>query len=294
MNQEYRDLTCTEKKFISTNISYLNRYLDKLNLIKEEDIMETFYQGDRYRKYITNAGSRYTKKTQSKNAQQIEISKQDGEKLFFMTNRFIKKKRRNYQDANYQIHVDAFERPNTFIMITVSGDNLERYNVPKGFVDITNLDEFEDENILNGAIKETNIILEGTDAIGKSETIKRLLLEGIICKDRESSVISANMLFDIPMEVRTSKYLEFLKESKDILIFLINNDKEELLRRVHLRDSISDFDLETYEYNQLYKQTYEYMQQQDMLEEKLYMVDCTGLNIEEQVSQVRKVIKRHA
>ena len=137
---------------------------------------------------------------------------------------------------------ESFDDPNKFTMIEVSNGNLDEYKIPKGFVEVTNIDKYQNKEIYNGSIKNTGIIIEGTDAVGKSETIKRLLLEGIICKDRESRVISANMLFDIPMEERAKKYEEFLINNNDLVIFLINNDKEELLRRVHQRNEICEFE----------------------------------------------------
>ena len=55
------------------------------------------------------------------------------------------------------------------------------------------------------------IIIEGTDGVGKSTTIKRLAKNNIICQDRSRNVISKYMLFDISMENRVNKYFEYLK-----------------------------------------------------------------------------------
>lgn len=291
MQMKYGLLDNTERKFISTNIIYLNKYLDKLTLNDEVTIIQTFYNGYKYRKYIIKEGINYTKCLKKENISKInKISKLEFDNILKETNKFIKKRRRIYTDGVYEISVDDFEIPNYFTLVEVSGKNLDNYTIPKGFVEVTNVEGFENKNIYDGFIKKTNVIIEGTDGVGKSETIKRLLLDGFICKDRESSIVSANMLFDIPMEERANKYLQFLNENNDILIFLINNDKEELLRRVRSRDKISDFDLDTYEYNQLYKDTYEYMRDNNMLEEKLYMIDCTNLNIDEQVQKVKTLI----
>ena len=102
------------------------------------------------------------------------------------------------------------------------------------------------------------------------------------------------MVFDIPMQIRAQKYNEFLKGTTDLIIFLINNDKKELLRRVHLRKEVSSFDLKTYEYNLLYRQTYEYMKEHHMLQNKLFLIDCTGLDIAKQVEKVKEVINKYA
>ena len=138
------------------------------------------------------------------------------------------------------------------------------------------------------------IIIEGTDGVGKSTTIKRLAKNNIICQDRSRNVISKYMIFDISMENRTKKYFEYLKNNNCLIIFLINNDKNELMRRIYSRNEINDFDMQAYEYNLLYKETYEYMKKHNMLLKKLYMIDVTNLNIEEQTNKVKKLIKERS
>lgn len=134
------------------------------------------------------------------------------------------------------------------------------------------------------------IILEGTDGVGKTTTINALKKDNISCQDRSKDIFSKYMLFDIDMKERTRHYYDYLKNNDCIVIFLINNDKEELMRRIYSREKISDFDLQAYEYNQLYKETYNYMSKYDMLCGKLFLVDVTGLNVEEQIQKVKDVI----
>ena len=134
------------------------------------------------------------------------------------------------------------------------------------------------------------IIIEGTDGVGKTSTIERLAKDKIFCQDRSKDMISKYMLFDISTEDRAKKYYEYLQNNDCIIIILINNDKEELMRRIHSREKISDFDLQAYEYNQLYKETYNYMKQKELLSDKLFMVDVTGLNLNDQVKKVKKII----
>lgn len=134
------------------------------------------------------------------------------------------------------------------------------------------------------------IILEGTDGVGKTITIQKLKEQGIICQDRSRDIISKYMLFTFTMAERVKVYDEYLKNTDDIVIFLINNDKDELMKRIYARDVISDFDLEAFEYNQLYVDTYNYMKEHNMLHGKLFLVDCTNLTLEEQVEKVKQVI----
>ncbi len=136
------------------------------------------------------------------------------------------------------------------------------------------------------------IYLEGTDGVGKTSTIECLKQKGIICQDRNKEVISKNMLFEIPMKERVNKYEKYLIKNNDIIIILINNSEEELMRRINSRKVISDFDLDAFKYNKLYLDTYNYMKDNNMLHNKLYLVDCTNLNLEEQVNKVEEVIKK--
>ena len=63
------------------------------------------------------------------------------------------------------------------------------------------------------------------------------------------------------------------------------------MKRIYSREKISKFDLQAYEYNVLYKKTYEYMKENNMLLNKLFIVDVTGLNLENQVEKVKKLIQ---
>lgn len=134
-------------------------------------------------------------------------------------------------------------------------------------------------------------ILEGTDGVGKSSTIKELLKDGIICDDRSRDIISKYMLFDVDMEVRAKKYEEFFKTSNAKVIFMINNNEKEIMRRIYSREKISEYDKNANAYNKLYLDTYNYMVKHNMTHNKLILVDCTNLTFEEQVNKIKETIK---
>ncbi len=131
------------------------------------------------------------------------------------------------------------------------------------------------------------IVLEGTDAVGKTSVINNLKDYQLYDRDKK---ICRLFDFDISLIDRVNKLKEYIKEKKDYIIFLINNDKEELERRVNLRKTIDEYDKYTYLYNLLYLETYLYMEQNDLLCDKLFMVDCTGLSLEEQTNKVKKIL----
>ena len=138
---------------------------------------------------------------------------------------------------------------------------------------------------------DNKIILEGTDGVGKSSTIKALKIYGINCQDRSKDVISKYMLFDVDMKTRAKKYEQYLLESEDIVIFLINNNKEEITKRIYSRAKISEFDKRANEYNSLYLDTYNYMKKNCITHNKLFLIDCTNLDFNEQVRKIKQLIE---
>ncbi len=136
----------------------------------------------------------------------------------------------------------------------------------------------------------TEIILEGTDAVGKSSVAAALLEEGIAVRDRSRDVISKYMLFDVDMRTRVSVYSEFLKKNDVLVIFLVNNDGNEIMRRVYSRERISEFDKHADEYNRLYLDTYRVMEAQGLTQGRLLLADCTGLTLREEIDMIRRII----
>ncbi len=136
------------------------------------------------------------------------------------------------------------------------------------------------------------VFLEGTDAVGKTTTIEYLKKDNIICFDRNKEMISKYMLDKYSTETRALKYQEYLKKNDCIIIFLVNNNYEELARRINARRKINRFDLEFRKYNEMYKETYEYMKKNKMLENKLFLLDVTDLSMEKQKEKVHDLICR--
>ena len=97
--------------------------------------------------------------------------------------------------------------------------------------------------------------------------------------------------FDISLIDRVKKIKEYIKYN-NYIIFLVNNDKEELERRIKLRNTIDEYDKYTYLYNLLYLETFLYMEKNNLLNNKLFMVNCTGLSIEEQTEKVKNIVHK--
>lgn len=136
----------------------------------------------------------------------------------------------------------------------------------------------------------TKYIIEGADGVGKTEVVRRLNAENIYCQDRCKKVISKYMVFDISIYDRVHIYYSKCLNKDCKVIFLINNDEIELLKRIHNRKIIDEYDLMTNEFNRLYLETYKYIKTLDVLKDMFYIIDVTNLSIEEQTNKVKNLI----
>lgn len=282
-----------ERKFIPTKKEYLEKYLAGMEEIEEYELTQTYKNGYKYRRYNDDGNCKYTVNNKmSKITDVRESNEEEFLKVLKENGKAIRKIRKYYNDGPYEIDVDYFIEPIQMIMVEVSTDKapLNDYAPPKGFVEVSNTKVYENYGIYNNSIKSVGTIIEGTDGVGKSATIEKLIEKGIICQDRCMDVISRNMLFDTDMDKRANIYQEYLKNIHKKIIFLVNNSKEELESRINKREVLSQYDEEAYKYNQLYLDTYNYMKDRKMTENQLYLVDCTGLTLEEQVSKVEEII----
>ena len=137
------------------------------------------------------------------------------------------------------------------------------------------------------------IILEGTDAVGKTTAKEMLFRDGITCEDRSIDVISKYMLFDVDMATRAEKYCEFLKNNNVTVIFMVNHNNAEIMRRVYSRGHVSEFDKLADKYNALYYDTYLYMKERGLTKDKLLLLDCTHLSVKETVCALKEIITQN-
>lgn len=131
------------------------------------------------------------------------------------------------------------------------------------------------------------IILEGTDAVGKTSVINNLSDYKLFDRDKN---ICGLFDFNVSLVDRANKFKKYLDSNENYVIFLVNNDKDELERRIQLRETVDEYDKYAYLYNLLYLETYLYMKQKNLLSNKLFMVDCTGLQLKEEIKKVKKLI----
>ena len=156
----------------------------------------------------------------------------------------------------------------------------------KTLVDVTNNSFYLDENI--SKIKNKYIYLEGTDGVGKTTIIVNLINKGYFLYDR-NKIISDYMLFNIDDITRNNVYYNYLANNNINIVFLVNNDKEELNRRIKSKEKISIFDKYSYEYNMLYTKCFNQLSYSYKLN-NLQMIDLTGLSIDEQTKKIIELI----
>ena len=284
-----------ERKFIPTKMEYLEKYLNGMDCIEEYILTQTYLNGFKYREYNDGGVFKYTRN--NKMSKITDVKEISSKKFYDVLKKndykCVRKIRKYYIDGDYEIDADYFIEPIRMVMIEVSSTKpLEDYVPPKGFLEVSNTKTFENYGIYNGMVKANRTIIEGTDGVGKTETIKKLLEDGIICQDRLVEVVSKNMFFDIDMDIRAKRIEDYLINNNNDIIILINNDKEELEKRIRMREVLSEYDLEAFRYNQLYLDTFNYMKENKMLHNKMFLVDCTHLTIDEQVREVKKIIER--
>jgi thymidylate kinase len=169
------------------------------------------------------------------------------------------------------------------------------------------------------ATRKITVVIEGTDGVGKSTVIKALeqyfgnhtiterkqtdenpvKLEFEFL-DRETTTISASMLFTVRMKDRIERIKKYLDNNRDtFVLFLVNEDANELLRRIETRDKpVSDFDREAPAYNLLYMSTFREMKCHNMVNHQIAMIDVTDDDItteqESTISAVKHMLSLRA
>ena len=223
------NLNNIERKFIPVRKSNLEKYIKGLTKVESYKITQFYNSNYKYRKFEDSVDTKYTRSQKKGDITCVEEI-EENEFLKNMVEQVIIKNKSKYIFGEYIIEIDNFSKPVQFTMIEVSTNTgrLEDYIPEKTFVEVTNNPIYANKNIAKGSIKRTNVIIEGTDAVGKTTAIEKLLADGIVCQDRCEEVISKNMLFDISNEERSQKiYKEyFSKPNSNTIIFLVNFDED--------------------------------------------------------------------
>jgi len=293
MNLKVGAINNVEKKFVVVRHDGLDSFLSNLELCDEYLITQFYYDGYKYREIkYSDSDIKYTKSI--KNGEITHVTQIDSKTyndVKKLISRLIIKHRKTYEYNGFNIDVDEFILPCKFIMVEVSSKmvDLNSFEAIKGTIEVTDNIKFKNANIINGSVTDSNTYLEGTDGVGKTTIIKKLLNEGIICYDRDFG-ISNYMLKGISLSERIARYSIYLKNVDHNIVFLVNNDKNEIMRRVYSRSNISEFDRDANIYNDMYNETFYKLEESGLLNGKLFRVDCTHKSVDSEVDMVKEII----
>jgi len=221
-----------ERKFIPTKKEYLEKYLNGLEKIEKYELLQTYKDGYKYRRYNDNGEMKYTRNNKMvKTTEVIEISKEDFDKVIKKTSNWVRKIRKYYVDGLFEIDVDYFLEPIEMVMVEVSSfqKELGDYVAPKGFVEVSGNKRFENYGIYNGLIKSNRLILEGTDGVGKSVTIERLLdmnVEKYLLSSALTGIISQRLAKSLCPKCRVRR--KTTPYEKKVFRLSLNKDIEEI------------------------------------------------------------------
>lgn len=194
-----------------------------------------------------------------------------------------KKVRKNIYQNFFTISIEDI----TLIYITQS----EKYLIHNDFIEVTNNERYSILNILAGFVTSTNLVVEGSDGVGKSTLVANLAQLGILCQDRAVKEITKMMKPHIDEQQRVltvSKYLEDNSNCK--VVFLYMSNESELYKRIYSRKIISEYDKNTIIFQRLYVDTYLKLSQ---IYNNIYLVDCFGKTQADMVNDVLRVIKEN-
>ena len=155
------------------------------------------------------------------------------------------------------------------------------------FINVTQNKLYLLENVLKGSLKQTNIVIEGADGVGKSTLVAELAYKGYITQDRAVNEVTRKMREEIPKEDRIQGVKEYLEMDKNRqLVFLYLFDENVLKQRIESRKNISEYDKKALIFQRLYLDTYNGLKSFS----NIYIIDCLGKTPAELVKEIENLI----
>jgi len=155
------------------------------------------------------------------------------------------------------------------------------------FIDVTQNSLYELKSILDGSLKQTNMVIEGADGVGKSTLVTELAYKGYITQDRAVKEVTRKMREEIPKKHRIEDVKKYLEEDINRkLIFLYLSDENVLKQRIESRENISEYDKKALIFQRLYLDTYNELKDFS----NIYIIDCLGKTPTELVKEIERLI----
>ncbi len=155
------------------------------------------------------------------------------------------------------------------------------------FIDVTQNPLYDEESILAGHVKKVNLVIEGSDGVGKSTLVSDLANQGILCQDRAVREITQKMRMEISEDERLASVQNYLRQNKNRkVVFLYLSNEALLMQRVYARGVVSSYDKQTVNFQRLYVETYQKLREN----ENLFLVDGFLKSRERMVEEIIKIL----
>lgn len=155
------------------------------------------------------------------------------------------------------------------------------------FIDITDNEKFTLSNIATGKIYNANLVIEGSDGVGKSTLVANLAQRGILCQDRAVNEITKKMKPEIGTLERVLSVEQFLTQDlQRKLVFIYMSDEKELEARIQKRGMVSKYDKQALRFQQLYLDTYRRFENYP----NIYLIDCLNKSRDDMVNEILYIL----
>ncbi len=153
----------------------------------------------------------------------------------------------------------------------------------KNLLEVTGNRKYNVNNILQGSLKNTNIVIEGSDGVGKTTLVKELAKNGLLTQDRAVEEVTRSMKTYRSRKERIQRVETYLRNNPSKkLVFLYLSNEDVLYNRVFSREVVDEFDKESIISQRLYIDTYNALRNYP----NLFLVDCLDKAPEEIANKV--------
>ena len=261
-------ITKFERKFVCTKRHLLDDYLqENASYLHSYKICQKYADGIKYRKYETENGvfCKMHSKLQIDSEHKEVIIKDISEKEFdsISTEYCVSKVRTAYRLAGDLI-LDVDDYRNDIVMIEVWCGNkstLDSFSCIKGLYEVTGNKFYSNKYI---AMNKDNIltrglcIVEGTDLVGKTTVVEKMINAGYVCMDRDQYNFSDCIDLKYSYQESADRIANNYRGRDCNIVVMYAGDasvlKERLEKRLATCGGISEYDDLCCEYNEFYIQ----------------------------------------
>lgn len=156
----------------------------------------------------------------------------------------------------------------------------------KNLLEVTGNSRYNVNNILQGSLRNTDIVIEGSDGVGKTTLVKALARNGVLTQDRAVEEVTRSMKTYLSKKERIQRVETYLRNNPSKkLVFLYLSNENVLYNRVFSREVVDEFDKEAIISQRLYIDTYNTLRNYP----NLFLIDCLDKTPEKIAYEVIKL-----